>query len=98
LIEKIKKIKKNHNIYFLFLLYKIFKFYSQSQQYPFLNNFNTERFSNTLYGQSTQPLTEQSQVLTEDTFPPSTVEKMNELYLYDKESSIDQQLSFAFNP
>ncbi|KAL6630845.1 RNA-binding domain-containing protein [Neocallimastix sp. 'constans'] len=70
----------------------------QSQQYPFLNNFNTERFSNTLYGQSTQPLTEQSQVLTEDTFPPSTVEKMNELYLYDKESSIDQQLSFAFNP
>jgi len=38
---------------------------------------------------------EQAQALTEDTFPPSTVERMNELYLIDKDNLIDQTLSFS---
>jgi RNA recognition motif-containing protein len=69
----------------------------QSQQYPFLNNFNNDHINNSLYNQTSQPLTEQAQALTEDTFPPSTVEKMNELYLNDKQSVVDQRLAFTFN-
>jgi len=77
---------------YIFILLYYYFFYSQTQQYPFLNNFNTDA----MFAQQSQVLTEQQQqALTEDTFPPSTVEKMNELYINDQESLIDQRLSFA---
>jgi len=85
-------------IFFFFFFFNcIYIYYSQSQQYPFLNNFNNDHINNSLYNQTSQPLTEQAQALTEDTFPPSTVEKMNELYLNDKQSVVDQRLAFTFN-